>query len=150
VAELKIYQGESREPDKNTLIGETLLKLAPAEMNCPITVEYSYDLNGMVRLVAEQKGYSRKTEVRIDSRNPKLFKSQELEELDEADDCEPEENAPVNFVIQRARAIIDKMEHGDKRDSILKLLQQYEKSLIDDDDTVDENEDSLLAAMENI
>jgi len=111
----------------------------------------------MVRLIAEQKGYSRKTEVRIDSRNPKLFNSQDLEVLDDADeyddDYEPEEQrekAPVNFVVQRARTMIDKMEQGDRREVISELLRRYEKSLADDDDMVDENEDALLAAMEDV
>ena len=147
---LVVYQGESKYPRENTLIGKTNLKLTPAEVSCPLAVEYSYDLNGIVRLVAEQKGYSRKTEVRIDSRNPKLFDSQDLEELDETDDYETEESSPVNFVIQRARAVIDKMEAGDEREAIIELLRRYEKSLSDDDDTVDENEDALFAAMEDI
>jgi len=150
MVDLEVYQGEHKYPRENTLIGETSLKLAPAEAQCPLTVEYSYDLNGIVRLVAEQKGYSRKTEIRIDSRNPKLFDSQDLEELDETDDDIPEKSAPVNFVIQRARAVIDKMAPGDEREAIVELLQRYEKSLSDDDDTVDENEDALFAAMEDM
>ena len=30
---------------------------SPASMFCPIEVEYAYDLNGIVHLTAEQKGY---------------------------------------------------------------------------------------------
>jgi molecular chaperone DnaK len=157
IADLSVYQGESINPDENTLIGITKLKLAPAEAYCPITVEYSYDLNGVVHLVAEQKGYSRKTEIRIDSRNPKLFASQDLDNLPDMDEDEDEledagygqGKAPMNFVIQRARALIDKMEPGEDREVIMELLRQYEKSLNIDEDKADEIEDALLAIMED-
>ncbi len=150
-AKLKVYQGESSDPYENTLIGETLLGLAPSDSGCPITVEYSYDLNGVVHLVAEQKGYSRKTEVRLDSRAPQLFASQDLDELDDMDETDGNgRTAPVNFVIQRARVMLDKMEPGEKRDAFSDLLRQYEQSLVDDDDAVDEIEDALLLAMEEM
>jgi molecular chaperone DnaK len=148
-AELKVFQGESRFPRENTLIGETFLELAPAEAGCPILVEYSYDLNGIVHLVAEQKGYSRKTEIRIDSRNPQLFSSQGLEEIEEDEDDETEESPnAVNFVTQRARNLIAKMEAGAKKDALEEALANYEKALLDDDEAVDEVEDELLALIE--
>jgi molecular chaperone DnaK len=150
IAELKVFQGESLFPQENTLIGETHLELAPAEANCPILVEYSYDLNGIVHLVAEQKGYSRKTEIRIDSRNPQLFSSQGLEEIeeDEGNDDEEESSNAVNFVTQRARTLIAKMESGAKKDVLAETLARYEKALLDDDEAEDEVEDELLALIE--
>jgi molecular chaperone DnaK len=152
-AELKVYQGESIDTGENTLIGKTLLKLALADEKSPVMVEYSYDLNGVVHLVAEQKGYSRKTEIRIDSRNPQLYDSQALDDLEETEengDDESKSEAPMNFVIQRARAIIEKMEECEKRATISELLQRYEKSLKDDDEEIDEIEDELLSAMEDV
>jgi molecular chaperone DnaK len=153
VAELKVYQGESIFPNENTLIGETYLELAPAEASCPVLVEYSYDLNGIVHLVAEQKGYSRKTEIRIDSRNPQLFSSQGLEEIEEDDeneDVDEVEESPsaVNFVTQRARNLISKMEAGAEKDALAEVLARYEKALLDDDEAVDEVEDELLTLID--
>jgi molecular chaperone DnaK len=157
VAELNVYQGESLVPEENTLIGETQLELAPAEAHCPIMVEYSYDLNGIVHMVAEQKGYSRKTEVRIDSRNPKLFSSQGLEEIEEGEEDEEggedkeeiaDSSGAVNFVTQRVRSLLSKMEKGAEKDELQEALAQYEKALLDDDETVDEIEDKLLALMD--
>ncbi|MDR2529178.1 MAG: Hsp70 family protein, partial [Synergistaceae bacterium] len=148
-AELKVYQGESRDPDENTMIGKTLLALAPAEAHCPVLVEYSYDLNGMVRLVAEQKGYSRKTEIRVDSRNPQLFASQELEELGEEEDEGERSRSAVNFVTRRARALLEKMKEGEKRQTLFDLLERYEKALLEEEsDDVDRLEDELLSLME--
>ncbi|MDR1621258.1 MAG: Hsp70 family protein [Synergistaceae bacterium] len=152
IAELKVYQGESRFPADNTLIGETYLELAPAEAHCPILVEYSYDLTGIVHLVAEQKGYSRKTEIRIDSRNPQLFSSQGLQEIEDGADDEDEEAEEqaiaINFVTQRARNLISKMQDGEKKNALAEALARYEKALVDDDSLVDEIEDELLALIE--
>ncbi|MDR1978806.1 MAG: Hsp70 family protein [Synergistaceae bacterium] len=159
-AELKVYQGESHFPEDNTLIGETYLELAPAEAHCPIVVEYSYDLNGIVHMVAEQKGYSRKTEVRIDSRNPQLFSSQGLKEIEGDTENEDEEEIEVeveeganaiNFVTQHARNMLSKMPAGEKKDVLAETLARYERALLDDGDdgnNVDEIEDELLSLME--
>jgi molecular chaperone DnaK len=153
MVELKIYQGESLSPDENTLIGQTDLELAPAEAHCPILVEYSYDLNGMVHMVAEQQGYSRKTEIRIDSRNPQLFSSQGLKEIegdedDELGDDEMESSNAVNFVTQRARNLLSQMEAGEEKDALAEVLGRYEKALLGDDEDLDELEDDLLALIE--
>ncbi|GHS99955.1 chaperone protein DnaK [Synergistales bacterium] len=147
---LNVYQGESTDPNENTLIGGTKLKLAKADAGCPIVVEYSYDLNGIVHLVAEQKGYSRKTEIRIDSRNPET--SQDLSEIEEgeeneADDFEEEAKA-VNFVTQRARSLIEATTDKDKQKLLTDALKRYEKALNDDDDDIDDIEDELLALIE--
>lgn len=78
IVQLRIYQGESEDPGKNKLIGHKILHLAPAERQCPIEVEYSYDLNGIIHVVAKQRGYGRKVELEIDSRNPDLNSQQNL------------------------------------------------------------------------
>ncbi|MDR1873913.1 MAG: Hsp70 family protein [Synergistaceae bacterium] len=158
LVQLQVYQGESPEPEGNTLIGMTDLKLAKAEANCPIIVEYSYDLNGIVHLVGEQKGYSRKTELRIDSRNPELFGSQDLTEIEDGEDEDEsaegnseDAGSAVNFVTQRARTLIAGMEAGEARDLLSSLLVRYEEALRDggDEGDVDEIEDELLSLMED-
>jgi molecular chaperone DnaK len=156
-AELEVYQGESLDPEENTLLGRVNMNLAKADVNCPLTVEYSYDLNGIVHLVAEQKGYSRKTELRIDSR--RLFDSQGLEEIGEEDEENEEdggfaedgaENAAnvVNFVTQRARSQVREMEPGEEKERLSSLLARYEKALKNDDEDIDAIEDELLALMD--
>jgi molecular chaperone DnaK len=149
---LRVFQGESESPKENTLIGSTMLELAKAEADCPITVEYSYDLNGMVHMVAEQKGYSRKTELRIDSRNPQLFPSQELVEIEEGEEYEEESEeamtGSINFVTQRAQKLLEKLPAGERKDVLANALDRYEKALRDDDEDMDNIEDELLSLME--
>ncbi|GHV33536.1 molecular chaperone DnaK [Synergistales bacterium] len=148
---LNVYQGESTDPDENTLIGKTELKLAKAEADCPIVVEYSYDLNGIVHLIAEQKGYSRKTEIRIDSRNPQPV-SQNLSEIEDGEwyeEDEPEAEArAINFVTQRANTLIAKIEDKAKKKLLSDALARYEKALKDDDGDIDGIEDELLSLIE--
>ncbi|MDR3354927.1 MAG: Hsp70 family protein, partial [Synergistaceae bacterium] len=146
---LKVYQGESEVPRENTLIGLTNLELAKAEADSPVEVEYSYDLNGIIHLTAEHKGYSKKVEVYFDSKNPDKELSQELkEDLYDDDSGEPDTPEPsVNFVTHRARILLDGMPPGPQKTSFAALLERYESALAKDSDDVDDIEDDLLSAM---
>jgi molecular chaperone DnaK len=150
--ELKVYQGESDSPDENTFIGITNLELAKAEAHSPVEVEYSYDLNGIIHLTAEHKGFSKKVEVYFDSRNPEKEHSQELVEDLHDESGEPDGPEPsVNFVIHRARILLDGMAPGPEKTSLAALLERYEAALTedpDDIDDIDDIEDALLSAMD--
>ncbi|MDR1472119.1 MAG: Hsp70 family protein [Synergistaceae bacterium] len=149
--ELEIYQGESELPEENTLIGHTKLDLAKAEANSPVEVKYSYDLNGIIHLTAEHKGFSKKTEVYFDSRNPEEDRSQTLAE-DLADELEMprKSNEPINFVIHRARLLLDGMSEGPRKTAFAGLVERYESALLEDSDDVDGFEDDLLSAMDEL
>ncbi|MDR1581600.1 MAG: Hsp70 family protein [Synergistaceae bacterium] len=149
--ELDVYQGESELPEENTCIGRAKLELAKAEANSPIEVEYSYDLNGIIHLTAEHKGFSKKVEVYFDSRNPGQEYSQELEEYLPDGSDEPKTSAPpVNFVTHRARTLLDGMPQGSQKTSMAALLERYESALADDADDIDDIEDDLLSAMDEL
>jgi molecular chaperone DnaK len=152
---LEVYQGEELYPEDNVLIGVAELALAKADAGCPIEVEYSYDLNGMIHMVAEQKGYSRRTEVEFDSRNPQIEWTQELDLFDVNDDeidDEPDTGGHVigiNFVIKRARALLEKIK-GENREQLADLLGRYEKALAEDSADLDALEDDLLIFMDKV
>ncbi|MDR3177288.1 MAG: Hsp70 family protein [Desulfovibrio sp.] len=163
IVRLKAYQGEALYPEDNVLIGTTYLTLAKADAFCPIEVEYSYDLNGMIHMVAEQKGYSRRTEVEFDSRNPQIERTQELDFFDDGDSsaqggCGDEKDnerdtaqaaTGTNFVINRARALLERIE-GENREQLVDLLGRYEKALFEDSAELDVLEDDLLAFMDKV
>ena len=152
IVELDVYQGESELPEENTHIGRAKLELAKAEANSPIEVEYSYDLNGIIHLTAEHKGFSKKVEVYFDSRNPGKEYSQELDEdlSDDSDEPNGQETSapPVNFVTHRARTLLDGMSPGPQKTSLAALLERYESALAEDSDDIDDIEDELLSAMD--
>jgi molecular chaperone DnaK len=149
--ELEVYQGESETPEGNTLIGRTKLALAKADANSPVEVGYSYDLNGIIHLTAEHKGFSKKAEVYFDSRNPEEERSQELTE-DQAGELDVPEmsRAPINFVAHRAKILLDGMSPGAQKDSFADLLARYESALMEDSDDIDGIEDDLLSAMDGL
>jgi molecular chaperone DnaK len=153
MVELKVYQGESEEPEDNTLIGLTKLQLARSDADTPIIVEYAYDLNGIIHLTAEQKGYSKRTEVRFDSRHPRILCQQELETMDddeEDEDIGPNQGSPINFVIRRARELLKTMSDGDDKSAFIALTDRYELALLKDSDEIDDLEDELLSAMDDL
>ncbi|MDR1482796.1 MAG: Hsp70 family protein [Synergistaceae bacterium] len=148
---LEVFQGESEKPEENTLIGRARLELAKAEANSPVEVEYSYDLNGIIHLTAEHKGFSKKVEVYFDSRNPRVELNHLLED-DESDgrgDSETAE-AAVNFVVHRARILFEGMPSGPEKDGFAALLARYESALAEDSDDIDDIEDDLLSAMDKL
>jgi molecular chaperone DnaK len=146
--ELEVFQGESETPAENTLIGRTKLELAKAPPNSPVEVEYSYDLNGIIHLTAEHKGFSKKVEVYFDSRNPEEERSQAL--MTEEDYGPEMPKAPINFVIHRAKILLDGMPPGPQKNTLTTLLSRYESALMEGSDDVDDIEDDLLSAMDDL
>jgi molecular chaperone DnaK len=147
--EIDVYQGEFHFPQENTLLGGTLLSLAKAPANSPVVVEYSYDLDGIVHITAEQKGFSRKIELSLDSRNPGEILEQDMEELDEEMEAEIMESSEemFNFILVRARKFLEKLPE-EKRKDLVVLLDNYEEALKEDADNLDDLEDELLLFME--
>lgn len=162
---VNVYQGESREPDENTLIGALDLSLVSAPGSCPIVVEYSYDLNGIIHVKVEQKGYSRKREVDLDVHkqgqeflelNLGLDLLEDLADEFEEDGDELEESPTVgkevtNFILQKARTLLEDIADTEDRVALQDLIQDYELALHkDDEDLVDDAEDALVDFMEEL
>ena len=161
-AKITVYQGESEDPEENDLIGTLDLALAPAPENTPVTVEYSYDLNGIIRVSVEQKGYSRKREVDMDaSARDQNFLALEEEEEEGAVDS-PEEEAfsgpsaqdagrVTNYILQKARGLLEDLREEKERTELEGLIRDYENALQNgDEDTVDDTEEVLVDYMEKI
>jgi molecular chaperone DnaK len=166
---IAVYQGESRDPKENEFIGSSYLKLSSVNTITPIEIEFSYDVNGMIHVIAEQKGYKRKLEIDLDSRNidnnrdledspdfSRFFSDQDDDDdFDEGDD-EVEGDEPsgdsgeykLNFVLKRANTLLSSLEDGEVKDKLADLTNRYSVALKEDADDIDDLEDSLLAFME--
>ena len=158
---VEVYQGESPEPEENTLIGSLDLALAPAPENSPIVIEYSYDLNGIIHVKVEQKGYSRKREVDLDSsKQNQRFLHLDLEgpEEDEgwddlSDQEEDQEDSPdvTNYILHKARNTLDSMQDQAKRTTLQALITAYEQALRgEDEDEVDDAEENLVDYLDEL
>ena len=164
--EVTVYQGESEDPEENELIGTLDLALAPAPEGTPVTVEFSYDLNGIIRVNVEQKGYSRKREVDMDSsRREQSFISLDDGEMDQEPLPDEEENPETdpslfdserkgqvtNYILKKARGLLESLDREEERSELGTLIRDYENALQDgDEDTVDDTEEALVDFMEKI
>ncbi|MDR3204185.1 MAG: Hsp70 family protein [Deltaproteobacteria bacterium] len=166
-AMVTVFQGESEIPKENTLIGKKILALAPAPEGSPIEIEFSYDLNGVVHVVAEQRGFSRRVELRVDSRSPDDFVQYNLstqgqnngdDDDDESEDAELDTKTEdqgidlrVNLVVRRAQQLIEKLEPGPKRDQLEAMTLTYRKALVNensDEGELDKLEEELLKVID--
>ncbi len=158
--EVKVYQGESREPEENSFIGSLDLDLVPAPAGSTVIVEYSYDLNGIIHVKVEQKGYSRKREVDLNAyKQDQVFVSlgKDMDDPEEPDTAVEEgleaENNQVltNFILQKARNRLQETEDPEISGKLRELIHNYEQALAsDDEDEVDSTEEDLIDFMEQI
>ena len=65
---IDVFQGESKLCSKNESIGSFSLPLRPSPKGSDIVVEFSYDLDGIIHVVADQKGYNNRKEVTMSVR----------------------------------------------------------------------------------
>jgi len=158
-----VYQGESSIPEENTMIGELDLALAPAEANCPIIIEYSYDLDGIIHVRIEQQGYGRVREVDFSAHKQGQsaleldFRDQEEilgpdDEDGEVLDIEPfeEMHQVTNYIVQKAKKVLESLS-DEQHETLENLLQEYADALMtEDDDLVDETEDALVEYMDDL
>lgn len=162
-AKIMVYQGESVFPEDNVLLGSVTLLLSSAAKGCPVEVEYSYDSDGIVRVTVEQRGYSRRTEIRLDSQNPET--TQDLEALLDDERAaeygsnfslspevgDSEEIKPLNFILQKARHLIGSLEEMQDKESIIKAVENYETALSSfNEDATDLAEEQLIEILEKM
>ena len=153
---VSVYQGESTQSGENTHIGSIDLQLSPAPSGTPINIEYSYDLNGIIRVRVEQKGYSVKREVDLDSsRQDQMFLKVDLDSDPDMDD-QPDESPrgsqqTTNYILHKARGMLDELSGDASRNTLKSLIKDYEDALQgDDEDAVDEAEETLVDYMDEL
>lgn len=160
-----VYQGESQEPDECELIGKIGLRLVPAPANSPILIEYAYDLDGIIHVRVEQKGYSKMKEANLDSRRRGQQFGDVLEDEiidldlddqnDDGDEPDDAETSPqlLNYILQKARNALEQLRNDGNTEAgdLLKLITAYERALEDeDDDAVEEAEERLLDFLDEL
>ncbi len=153
---VEVYQGESEDPLENTLIGSLDLLLSPAPLHSPVRIEYSYDLNGIIKVKVEQKGYSARREIDLDSaRQNQMFLEVDLEaELDEFDqeinDKDADEEV-TNYILHKSRDILESLTDEAEINTLGALIADYAKSLKgNDEDLVDDTEGALIDYLDEL
>lgn len=142
VVEVEVFQGESHSCKKNSLIGAFTFDLVPAPEGCPIIAELSYDRDGIIHVVVEQKGYGNRREVTMDVRSRSEMPEPPPAGLD---------GEVVNYMVQKARRLAAEPGLGDDlRGRLESAIEEYVAALVGDapDARIDELEDALLEVMD--
>jgi molecular chaperone DnaK len=130
---IEVFQGESTKASQNTYLGEFRLDLEPAPEGAPIRVEFSYDLNGVVKVEAEQVGKGRKQQVELkvsDVHKSSSSQATEPSALERRvrkllEELPAEEKPPVEALLTRLRQATD-VDRGEIEDELLNVLLEHE------------------------
>lgn len=148
--EVEVYQGESLSCRENTLVDSFIFDLRPAPVHSPITVEFSYDLQGIIQVTVTQKGYENIKTVAVDLKSPK---SKGTPAGGEEHDEPTLSDKPVNCISQKARQLLgDSRLAPESRKELKELVSHYEMVVIagEDEGLVDDLEDRLVEMMDTI
>lgn len=143
---VEVYQGESRRCAENTFLDEFDFPLAPAPAGSELIVEFHYDLNGMVRVSVEQKGFDNRLQATFDSRRqaaePAVAAAPPNASLGGAE--------VDNYILRKARAIAETAP-DDLRAPLELAADAYATALQGPDEgAIDRTEDALLEAIEDL
>ena len=148
LVEVEVFQGESPSCSENTLIDSFRFDLKPAPAGSPVTLEFSYDLQGIVRVTVSQKGFENTRTVAVELHKAGVTGGH-------AAGAERDEPAlgdkPVNYLSQKARKLLQdsRLAPASVRELTL-LAHRYETAVISgaDEGLVDDLEDELVALMD--
>lgn len=142
--EVEVYQGESPSCKENSFVSSFLFPLEPAPEHSPLTIEFSYDLQGIVNVTVNQKGHENKRTVAVNLKAPGGDGGTETAELSQK---------PVNYVSQKGRQFLsDSRIPPNSRRELQTLIHDYEAAVLkgDDADLVDDLEDRLLEMIDKL
>ena len=150
LVEVEVFQGESPSCSENTLIDSFRFDLKPAPAGSPVTLEYSYDLQGIVRVTVSQKGFENSRTVAVELH--KAGVSGEHAAVAESD-APALADKPVNYLSQKARQLLQdsRLAPASVRELTL-LAHRYETAVRNgaDEGLVDDLEDELVALMDTL
>ncbi len=137
---VEVFQGENHRCSENTLIDDFLFDLRPAPFDCEVVAELHYDLDGIVRVMIEQRGFDNRKEVTLDTRRRTTH---QLEEPLGGGDVD-------NYMIRKARSLALQLTTADPLLVRLgEVVEAYESSLAaGDEDAIDRSEDALLDVLD--
>ena len=147
LVEVEVFQGESLSCSENTLIDSFRFDLKPAPAGSPVTLEFSYDLQGIVRVTVSQKGFANTRTVAVELHKAGVA----CDRLAAENDAPALADKPVNYLSQKARQLLQdsRLAPASVRELTL-LAHRYETAVRNgaDEGLVDDLEDELVALMD--
>jgi molecular chaperone DnaK len=140
VVQVEVYQGESEQCSRNTLVGHFSFELLPVPAGSPVVVEFQYDLDGIIRVVVSQKDKDRRKEVT-------LFTRTRGESA-----AAPAGLRPVdNYILRKAHMLAETLPAGQRQERMREAAAAYEAALVremEDPHQLDRVETELLELLE--
>ena len=141
--QVEVYQGESELCSRNVRIGQFTFDLAPAPAGSAVVVEFSYDLDGIIRVVVSQKDEDRRKEVTLSTRAQG--------EIAAAVPAGAGPRPVDNYILRKARMLAGTLPAGPRQDRMLAAAAAYEAALgreTEDPHELDRVENDLLELLE--
>lgn len=141
--QVEVYQGESELCSRNTRIGQFAFELAPAPAGSAVVVEFSYDLDGIIRVVVSQKDADRRKEVTLDTRT----RGETAAVLSAGAGPRPVDN----YILRKARMLAGTLPAGPRQERMWEAAAAYEAALgreTEDPHELDRVENDLLELLE--
>ncbi|MBI4671933.1 MAG: Hsp70 family protein [Chloroflexi bacterium] len=128
--QIKVYQGESHVASENTLLGEfTFDHLKPEAPGLPprVAVQFDLDLNGILRVSAQDRGSQRQAGVTVQAEHLPLSPAQKQAARELIQDLELEPDEHLEVLMSRARRLMEEREAGVER--LNQVMQDLEDAI---------------------
>ncbi len=132
--EVRVYQGEDKDAEKNTLIGEFMVEgLRGAPAGDPIVVRFDLDLDGILKVTATEKATGLEKSIRIENAVGRMAKEEIASArerlggmLGEEHTVQPEVFREAQALMAKARQMREDLGDEDRQeiDELLEALQQ--------------------------
>ena len=152
--EIKVYQGEESTASHNTLLGEFFMegvkKTARGEPE--IVVNFDYDLNGIVRVSAQDKQTEKEQKITVTATPDRFTEDQKVEATERVGDVEVVWDAiPTNsheeavILLERAVEVAASLDDDEEKMSLQESITALETALnAQNEEAIDELQDELL------
>jgi molecular chaperone DnaK len=136
-----VFQGEKKLCSQNESIGSFTMSLNPSPRNSQIVIELSYDLDGIIHVVTDQKGYDNRKEVTMSVRERGAGGVQA--------------SISENYLQRKANKLLEDMEsHEDDplKIQLKEALDAYSKAISSgvSEEDIESLEEDLLDAIESV
>ncbi|TYT73985.1 Hsp70 family protein [Desulfobotulus mexicanus] len=154
--EILVYQGENSDATENTLIGKYMFELTPQEEQAPIIFRYDLDVNGILKIRAEEKATGHSLEAVIENafsqdalsiagsreRMETLWGEEESPDQETMEEEAPDLPSDIQEILEDAKSKLDRAAEEDK-DEIINLMEDLRQAV--KEKRMDDAEDIRMA-----
>jgi len=130
--EIEVYQGENVQAHKNVLLGKFILEGIPsAPAGEPkIIVNFDYDINGIVRVTAQDKKTQKEKKISISASQNRLTEDEKKSSQQRVSDSfkKSVSHESAYTLLKKARKIANSL-NGEEAEETLKLVHELESAL---------------------